>query len=319
MKRNFKRYMMIALLLAAGTLVYIYAQKGYFFRKQETKTESSVQKEEQASEQEENIGTLTDDDPWKEIEKLVAAYYNKQGVSYKGSIKLIDDNGENEKIIEQHTFQYSVVGRSMYYQVSNMEFVSKAGLVLVADHNNELISVSEPGDQNQKSAKLFDIDIFKKLMEEAKAEARVTQLGDQKILTIESISDPQIQGYRIYYNAATYQVKKMLIGMVRLSPLDNNDGGIDEQPVAPNDKADENKEVDEETSEDEFETYTYYMEIAYEETKTLNTSEKSFAPENKFIVKAKEKIQLTAPFSKYQLIINGSIQNETKSPGEEER
>ena len=315
MKKNLMKYLMVILMLATGTLVYVYAQKGYFFRKAETKTENKVEEEEPT----EDIGILTSDDPWKEIDKLVAAYYNKEGVSYKGAVRLIDDNGDQEKIIEENKFEYLTVGRNMYYRLGNMEFISKTDLLLVADHNNKFISVSQQNPRSDKTNKLFNIGEFKKLMEQSKAEAKVTQLGDQKILTIEKITDPQIQGYRIYYDPQTYKVTKMLIGMLRLSPLSDDEGGIDEIPWDSDNKTEENINDSEEGNENEIETYTYYLEIIYDEMKVLNISEKTFHPENKFIVISENKIQLMPVFSKYQLISNGEMQNETeKLSGEEE-
>jgi len=306
---------MIVLLLGTGTLIYIYAQKGYLFRKVETKTEDKVQEDEPVD----DIGILTSDDPWIEIDKLVSAYNNKEGVSYKGSVKLIDDNGDKEKIIEEHKFEYSTIGRNMYYRLGNMEFVSKTDLLLVADHNNKFVSVSEQNGATDKTQKLFDIGEFKKLMEQTKAKAKVTQLGDQKILTIENIADPQIQGYRIYYDPGTYKINKMLIGMVRLSPLSDDDSGIDKIPAPSTDKTENDISASGKSVENEIDTYTYYLEIIYDEMKVLALSEKTFHPENKFIIKVENKFQLTPAFGKYQLISNGDIQNSTGEIDEEQK
>jgi hypothetical protein len=303
MKKSLKKYLMILLLLGAGGMIYLYAHQGYFIGGNENN--------DPADEQADDIGTSTNDNPWEEMNKLVHAYYNKQGVSYKGSIKLIDDNGSEEKIIEQHTFEYSIVGQNMYYRVGHMEVVSKTGLSLVADNINQFVSVSLQSSAGNKNTKLFDIDKFKEMMEKTKAEAKVTQLGNQKILTIENIDDPQIQGYRIYYDPGTYQVSKMLIGMLRLSPLNEDDEGIDKIPEADNNTKNTQSNLDQ-TIEDEIETYTYYVEITYGELKILSISEEAFHPESKFITIAKNRIELTPAFSKYELLDNGAAENETK-------
>jgi hypothetical protein len=313
MKKALIKYILIFLLLGAGAMIYIYAQKGYFFKEPKAKNEIKVEEEEPV----EDIGLMTSDDPWKEMDKLVAAYYNKQGVSYKGLVKLIDDNGSKEKIIEEHKFEYSILGQDMYYHLGNMEFVSRPGLIVVADHDNKFISVSDQDRPVQEQQKLFDIGGFKKLMEKTKAEAKVTQLGDQKILSIENISDPQIQGYRIYYDPRTYQVSKMLIGMMRLSSIDDDESGIEETPGASTDKISDQENSSDETAE-EIKTYTYYLEIIYDEMKLLNVSEKTFRPESKFIIKKENKIQLMPAFSKYQFINNGFVQKETEENSEEQ-
>jgi hypothetical protein len=166
-----------------------------------------------------------------------------------------------------------------------------------------------PGSvETRKTKKIFDISAFKKLMEESKAVAKVTQLGNEKILTIENIQDPQIQGYRIYYDPQTFHISKMLIGMIRLSPLDEAmDEGIEEIPAdADESKSEENNTNKEEaeTDEAEIDTYTYYLEIIYAETSILNVTEKTFNPENKFISINNKKAELTKPYIGYQLIIN---------------
>jgi hypothetical protein len=314
MKKGLIKYILIFLMLGSGAMIYIYAQKGYLFKEPKTKNEIKVEEKEPV----EDTGIITGDDPWKEMDKLVSAYYNKQGISYKGLVKLIDDNGNKEKIIEEHKFEYSTLGQNMYYQLDNMEFVNKPGLILIADHDNKFISVSNQDRPVNEQQKLFDIGEFKKLMEKTNAKAKVTQLGDQKILTIENITDPQIQGYRIYYDPVTYQVSKMLIGMLRLSPLTDDEGGIEETPGAVTNKINNKENISEEPAEDEIETYTYYLEIIYDEMKVLNISEKTFRLESKFIIKKDNKIELMPAFSKYQFINNGSVQNETEGSEEQE-
>jgi len=317
MKKSLIKYLMIVFLIGAGTAICIYAQQNHFFGTDEKKIDNKTGEEEQP----ENIGVLTGDDPWKEIDKLVKAYYNTSGVLYSGDIKLIDDNGDKEKIIEEHKFRYSSLGRNMYYELGNMEFVSKSDLVLVADHNNKFISVSLEDNINEKNKKIFDIGEFKKLMEDSKAEAKVTQLNDQKILTVENIVDPQIQGYRIYYDPSTYQISKMLIGMMRLSPLTDDEEGIDETPAELN-KESSNTDADtksEETDESQVETYTYYLEIVYNKTEVLNMTEKTFNPETKFVKITANKIELMPAYSKYHLISNGDVQNETGETTDEQK
>jgi len=314
MKKTFVKFIMLFAVLAMGAMIYLFAHKGYFSPMPAGEKEMS--KEEQA----EDIGISTDDDPWNEMDKLVAAYYNKKGVSFKGQVKLIDDNGENEKIIEEQDFEFSVLGENFYYRLGNMEVVNKPDMVLVADHANKFISVSPVSASAGKVSKFFDISEFKKLMEERKASVKITQLGDQKMLTIENIEDPQVQGYRIYYDPGTYRISKILIGMLRLSPLSDDDNGIAELPgSASTNNEDIKTESDkEETDDTTIETYTYYMEIVYNEMKILTVTKQSFNPENKFISKNKNKIELTAAFKNYQLMNSGESETETQRSGEEQ-
>src|SRR6185436_304245 len=142
-------------------------------------------------------GTPTTDDPWTEMKKLVEANSNDQGIAIRGKIKIIDDNSEKEEVIEEQDFEYSFVGKSMYQKVGDMEFVNKPGLVLIADNMNKLIAVSASAATEDKRKNMFDLKELKKILEERKAEIKITQVDDQKALTVDKINDPQIQGYRV--------------------------------------------------------------------------------------------------------------------------
>lgn len=233
------------------------------------------------------IGTPVNDDPWKEVENLVKAYYSKTGIAYKGTVKVIDDNGDKEKVLEEQPFEYTIVGNNYHYRLANMEVVNKKDLLLAIDHTGKTIAVSrKPALYEKRQNKLFDIKEFKKIMLEQNAHARVTVLGNEKILTIDNIQDPTIQGYRIYYSPQTYRVHKMLIGMLRLSPLDEETS---------------NNEQDTGADDYTINEYYYYLEVVFTETEMLNVNEKEFNPENKFIRIDKKNMELMPGFTEYQL------------------
>lgn len=235
------------------------------------------------------IGTPTNDDPWKEIEKLANAYYDKQGISYKGTIKVIDDNDNTEKVIEEQEFEYSILDKNYHYRLANMEFVHKKNYLLAVDHTNKIITMSPHGEVG-KGNKLFDLRTFKKLLTQQKADVRVTQYNDEKIITVDNISDPDIQGYRIHYSPKTYKVHKMLIGMLRLSPLELDEEATDmeTQPV-------------ETTGEDGLTEYYYYLEVNFSSIKPMGISIKDFKPERKFFELQDGKTVLATAFKDYQL------------------
>jgi hypothetical protein len=313
MNKKFLKYLFVFFILATGTIIFIYAQKGFLFKRVTKEIAEQTNKEDQG----EDIGQLTNDDPWNEMDKIVAANSSAEGIFFKGIVKLVDDNGDKEKILEEQNFEYSFVGRNMYQKLGNMEFINKPELLLVADHSNKIIAVAS-GQQENKTTRFFDIKEFKKVMEKTKAEAKVTQTGDQKLLSIENIDDAQIQGYRIYYNPSTYAINKILIGMLRLSPLDNEQEGI--QDAIPNSEKKENEDTGAENN-DEVEAFTYYLEIIYSEMKVMGIKEGSFHPENKFITRTKDKsgnyrVGLNAAFKNYHLMNNGVDESENDKPGE---
>lgn len=291
----------VVVALTLLVLMYSYAQQ---FRSGMDK-KNTADTEEQAIDEEEYIGLPTGDDPWVEMDKLVSAYYNKQGVAYKGSVKLIDDNGEQEKIIEEHPFEYSFSNSSFHYSLDSMEIISGKDYTVAVDHRSHLVTVSKARNFKERSgsAKLFDIEEFRKLMQAQHARAEVTQTESEKVLTIDSIQHPQIQGYRIYYDPQTHTINKMLIGMIRLSPLVEEAQFSDEQENTLQNRESVNEQTEEELTGDETEIdgYSYYLEINYKETRLL--SKNDFKPSLKFIAINNKSIKLQPAYSSYQLIL----------------
>jgi hypothetical protein len=155
------------------------------------------------------------------------------------------------------------------------------------------VAVIPKVEEEIKSKNLFSLADFKKIMEDQKAHVVVTQLGNEKILTVDSIQDAEIQGYRIYYSPETYKITKMVIGMLRLSPLDDE---TDQQNIGKDTSEESNDE-----NEIEFEGYTYYLELDYSVIKPFMPESGIFNPERKFLNIDGKKISLTAEFREYEL------------------
>lgn len=237
------------------------------------------------------IGTPTGDDPWKEISKLVNAYYQQGGIEYKGIIKVIDDNGDKEKVIEVQPFEYTILDNDYYYRLAHMEVVNKKNMLVAIDNENKTISIAKNAPMH-KTNKMFDLRAFRKVMEKGKAHALVTRVGDEKVLTIDNINDADIQGYRIYYSPQTYRVHKMLIGMVRLSPLED-ETEINDEEAKPANNADDDEQI---------ETYYYYLEISFSQVQPLTLKGNDFNPEQKFIRYSQDTLALAPAYKEYQLL-----------------
>ncbi len=295
MKSNqfIKRTALLIVPVFAG-LVYLFAQhSGGLSGKKAVQHENELVEDET-----EDAGIPTGDDPWQEMDRLVTAYYSDKGQAFKGIIKLIDDNGEAEKTLEEYSFEYEGVQENFRYIIGSMEVIHKKEMVLVADHQNRYIAVSSVKNSSGKKEDLFNIGRFKELMAERKAEAKVTMLDGQKVLTIENIIDQQIQGYQVYYSPENYQVSKMLVGMLRLTPLTEGETLPGEQDREPD------TDSEDETVDSFSEPYTYYMEIIYTSSKPLGLTKKTFRPEDRFIRVNKNKIELMPAFGHYELVAN---------------
>lgn len=234
----------------------------------------------------------TNDDPWKEIEKIVAGYYGNEGINYKGTMQLLDESTEKEKVLEQMNFEYSILGSEYYYKMGNFECVNKEDLLMVIDNDSKSISVTR---QNQPASQkmIFNPDDFKKILEQKSGIVKVTKEGNEKIITIDSIQDATVQGYRIHYDPSTYRINKLEIGMVRLNSLrESEDTNSQEQNVG----SEQSEEIP---------TYTYLLEINYEKVTLLSLKKESFHPENKFININQNIIQLAPAYSSYSLMDAG--------------
>lgn len=240
----------------------------------------------------------TGEDPWAEIEKVVNAYYHKDGILYEGTMKLIDGSQAEERTIEETKFSYSISGNDFHYRLGAMEVVNKKDLLLAIDHDTKtmLLSLKPTLKENHQ---LFDLATFKRLLEERKADAKVSQTNSGKIITIDNIEDPAVQGYRIYYNPATYQIYKMELGMQRYSPVEELTGPAGENKSDESDKIPLNE--DQETEENtDLGSYTYYLEVSYSRIQPL-ASGTAFRPEEKFIKITRDTIQLTDEFKGYTI------------------
>ena len=276
----------IAVVVIMGTIAFMYAQDKFNTSKTENGEAVAQESEDSIAE---DIGEKTGDDPIVEIEKLVGAYYSASGSRFSGEIRLTDASGEKEKMIEKQNFEYEVTGgNDYYYAIGDVAVVNNKGLLLMVDKQQKIISVANEADGKKGKVQLFDIRKFKKMTEQSKADLYVTKSGETKMLTVENILDPQIQGYRIYYDPVSYEIKKVLIGMLRTNA------------VNPEDYASENTTGEQEVAD----VYTYYMEIQYKNKGILNVKGDAFRPEERFIKIKNDEIGLAAGYKDYELVLD---------------
>ncbi|HEV7782328.1 MAG TPA: hypothetical protein VGO58_13735 [Chitinophagaceae bacterium] len=239
-----------------------------------------------------NIGIATNDDPWKEMEKLVEGYYGgEQQVFYSGTMKLFDDNEEKQKVLEEHAFDYSFFRGQYYYKLGEIECVAKDGFILMVNHGDRTMSLAPVLQSTAKQESILDMKKFREMMEAGKATAKVTQNGADKIITVNNVQDPAVQGYQVFYDPASYRIRKIVIGMIRFEPLD----AVTENANAAS--------VKEETELDEMEIagYSYVLEILYEKTSLIPTGKNDFNPENKFIRIDGDHYRPVEAYKNYQL------------------
>ncbi len=219
------------------------------------------------------IGKPTSDDPWQEMEKLIKVYYgDHEAVSYEGKMRLIDDNSDEKKLVEEMNYSFTVFNGMYEYRIGQLECISKKNFLLLIDHENKTIARSAV--TNAKKPSLLDMHSLKEMLEKQAGDIIISQNQNEKILTVNNIKDPVIQGYQVFYDPLTYRIHKMVIGMIRLTPLGNPGSGTASLPLFENSS--------EEKEDQEIDAYSYYLEIIYEKSASKKMTEKEFNPESRF-------------------------------------
>lgn len=262
------------------------------------KTDNNEEREAQKSGDTAEFGKPTGDDPFVEMEHLSKWYKPNRQIVFTGFIRLFNENGTAQKLMEEKKFVFSLdSNRNCSYEVGGIEVINNNRYSLTVDNNNKFVFVtknllSKPGNQSQ----FFDIAAFQKILKETNAEAEVTQLGNDKILTVKNIKDPTIQGYGIYYSPADHHIKKIVMEMWQLAPLQE----VDINSSANNGIEDNLNDTEENSTEASIDGHYYKFEISYSGIDTSKGN--SLATSNKYIRIINKKVELTQEYSGYELI-----------------
>jgi len=234
-------------------------------------------------------GTQISEDPWTELEKLMGAYYDKEmAVRYSGHMRLVDNNGEKEKVIEEMEFMFQYYNGEYYYRMGALECVNKKKMTLVVNHTDKTIAITNSNDSKESTTPLINFASFKELLKEKAGEVKVSSDGTQRILTVNNIQDPSIQGYQIYYDPVDYSIKKMIIGMIRLSPIEPAEGN--------------GTEVDSTGGDSDVEGYSYNLEVYYDVRQKKEPKGLDKNPEDQFVQRSGSSYILNKNFSDYRFL-----------------
>lgn len=193
---------------------------------------------------------LAEEDPAIFLEKVNQANLpGNKAQSLQGVIRLIDDNGETEKELEKTAFTWLFTSDHFAYTIDSITVIQEPGISLMINHSlkNMYLSSVAPASEN------YTIQSVLKTLQEEHAHVQVSTDGQYKMLTIDSLLRPDIQGYKIFVDPDSYEIRKVLIGMVRLNSL------VDAPKISANNA--DNPGLN---------TYTYYLEISYTEKKFID-------------------------------------------------
>lgn len=256
-------------------------------------------------------GTLTNDDPWTEMNKIAERYLNNNLLSLSGNIKLYDY--ESSKLIEEQKFSYSKSAKFWLYTLGSIETAANDKYTVAVDHSENVVAVSKTRNLSA-SIQAFDIEKLKKLLSDNEASARVLQNGNQKILVVNNIIYEDIANYKIYYDPDTYRVSKIIMEMSTTDDFNPDDSDADSAKSAGENKT-ENDEVSDEaetnTQSQQMDSLTenaipgiqfndYTVEINYVQEKQLPPTAND--PVKKYVTIKDKMIMLTDQFKNYELI-----------------
>lgn len=189
-----------------------------------------------------------EEDTTQFLQKMLDANLpGQQCIELSGEMVLIDATKDEEKIVEQHPFQWWFGNGLTSFLLDSVMVVQDTSYSLQVDHREETIQILP---MKKDSAVQWSLGQILTSLKDMQAKITLENEGAYKVLTVDSLALPDFQGYRIFVDPRSYEVKKILIGMNRLQPLGST--GFDPQ--------------------DE-ELYTYFLEIRYNQRKPVSKTE----------------------------------------------
>lgn len=243
------------------------------------------------------FGKPTGEDPAAEMERISKWYNPAHTTVFNGFFRLYDEKDARPKLIEEKQFQFSLdSNRNCNYEVGGIEVINNNRYSLTVDNNNKFVFLTKSSPGQGKEAQFFDIAAFEKILKETGAEAEVTKLGEDKILTVKNIKDPTVHGYAIYYSPVDYRIKKIVLVMWQLAPLTD----IASNSRNDNDYAKDQLEDARNSKETETPGHHYKLEISYSGIdSSMNIKARG---QDKYVHITNNRAELTEEYSGYEFI-----------------
>lgn len=280
--------------LAAVILLSLLVITGYTALTQTGKPSAAVNKKDIPQEKADAGEQPLDINPAEEIDRLAKQYYADSRMSYKGSLKLYDENTDSSILMEEKPFYYASDKSGYYYNIGNVEIINQDDQLLYADHEQKLIAVV-PHAPDKTSPHYFDMDAFRKLVKDGGVEAKVFQSGEGRMLTVGNIKEEGMKGYAIYYDPKTYRIDKIDFDLWMFNQLEYKDDEIN------NVLQNEQRTSSEEPADGTATLYSYRMSVVYAEIRQGVASSVN-ERQRKFITGQGKHIQLGEEYKEYELI-----------------
>lgn len=268
-------------------------------------------KPESAPNVEEDETKPIDDQIWAEIQKLSQANAAEVFTSH-GVIRLYDHLNE-EGIKESENFTLYQNGADYWLRLDSFDRVQLHHNLYLIDHTDKEMVLQRlvNSDSLRDAVSMMSTKKIREMLEKDGTTAKLTQNGNVKQLNIVPGNMDAVNEYNIFYDAATYQIKKVQVAYTSF-PYENYTDGISEsiadqkerenaakpkpaEPAVAN--APEDPEDDDAIEAD----ITEYI-VEYEFIKVDKTCTKSLTQNELYTTTADGSLRLTGPYAGYQVL-----------------
>jgi hypothetical protein len=146
---------------------------------------------------------------WEEVQKI-SARNGGDSLTLSGTIRLYD-NLDDDGIREQQEFTLYQAGASQWMRLDSFDRIQMYETLLLVDHaEKEIVSQdTRQADSLMNALKAIDPAKMKEMLIKDGTTAEIRQEEGYKVLSIKPGNMDGVNEYQIFYDAATYEIKKL--------------------------------------------------------------------------------------------------------------
>jgi hypothetical protein len=204
------------------------------------------------------------DDVWKEIEKL-SDKNDMDSFTITGKVKLYD-NLDEEGIHEQQDFLMEQEGENQWFRLEMFERIKTGHSFVLIDHSQKEVVVQDNryADSVLTNMKVLSPKEMKKMLQKDGTAIELLTEGNMKVLNIKPGLMDAVNEYHIFYDPASYEIKKIRLSYTSFPyqdmlgyDEDNRQQGVGNRPV------EEDSDEDNQGPEIEMNITEYVLEFEF--------------------------------------------------------
>jgi hypothetical protein len=261
------------------------------------------------SEVEEEEGKPIDEQIWAEIQKLAQANAADAFTSH-GIIRLYDHLND-EGIKESENFTLYQNGADYWLRLDSFDRVQLHHNLYLIDHTDREMVLQRlvNSDSLRDAVSMMSTEKIREMLEKDGTTAKLTQNGSLKQLNIVPGNMDAVNEYNIFYDAATYQIKKVQVAYTSF-PYENYTDGISESLADQKEREDAAKAKQAEPAEatapdaeddDAIEADITEYIVEYEFIKVDKTCTKSLTQNELYTTTADGALRLNGQYAGYEV------------------